>query len=213
MRLILVRHGETESNRERLTLGRADVPLNERGRLQAAALASAFSTPPAMIYSSPLQRASETARAIAVATGAKLLIEPDLVEMDVGEMEHFTREKLRATYPEFLATWLSAAAGDARMPGGETLREVQARAWAAVERMRLEHEGQRVVVVSHNFVILTLLCQALNLPLGEFRRLRQSLAGRTIVDIGETTAALVQLNDIAHLLGRGLAEDPSGSEG
>jgi broad specificity phosphatase PhoE len=220
MRLILIRHGETEHNRGRLTLGRFDAPLNERGRAQAQAVAASFLRAPDAIYTSPLRRAADTAEAIASATGARVTIEPDLVEMDVGEMEHLPLGELRERYPDFLRLWRSAGAADARMPGaadarmpgGETLREVQDRAWGAVERMRADRAGGQVVAVSHNFVILTLICRALKLPLGEFRHVRQSLAARTILDVQESQCTLVQLNDNAHLLARGLGDDLAESE-
>ncbi|MDP9238729.1 MAG: histidine phosphatase family protein [Chloroflexota bacterium] len=207
MRLILVRHGETEHNRGRLTLGRFDVPMNGRGRAQARALASSFARPPDAMYTSPLSRAAETAAIIAGAAGCRVEIEPALIEMDVGEMEHLSREELRLRYPDFLERWLSEGAADARMPGGETLRQVQDRAWGAVGVMLEAHPHGRVVAVTHNFVILTLICRALELPLSEFRRLRQGLAARTIVDIGTGHTTLLQLNDNAHLLAAGLGDD------
>jgi broad specificity phosphatase PhoE len=212
MRFVLIRHGETEHNRDQLTLGRADVPLDERGRLQAEALAASFRSAPDAIYSSPLVRASETAARIAAATDVPVTTEPALIEMDVGEMEHLTGAELRQRYPEFLAEWLSPACGDARMPGGETLAEVQARAWGAVERMRAAHPDGTVVAVTHNFVILTLLCRALGLPLSHFRRLRQALAARTVLDVRESGSALLQLNDVSHLIAAGLADDLVGRE-
>lgn len=216
MRLVLVRHGETEHNRGGRTLGRADVPLNARGRAQARAVAASFTRPPAAIYASPLARAQDTARAIGTATGVAVAIEHDLIEMDVGEMEHLTGAELRERYPDFLRLWLGGGGGaagvsgdaaDARMPGGETLREVQERAWAAIERMRAEHADAEVAAVTHNFVILTVVCKALNLPLSEFRRVRHGLASRTVIDIRDSGATLIQLNDNAHLLAAGLADD------
>jgi broad specificity phosphatase PhoE len=209
MRLILVRHGETEHNRGKLTLGRADVPLNARGRLQAKALAASFTHAPAAIYSSPLARTLETARMIGAATGVDVVVEPDLVEMDVGEMEHLTRTELRERYPEFVRSWMSADAGEARMPGGETLAEVQERAWLAIEGMRGAHPDGEVVAVAHNFVILTVVCRALNLPLSEFRRLRHGVASRTAIDMRDGSSTLIHLNDHAHLLAAGLAGDPT----
>ncbi len=224
MRLILVRHGETEHNRRKLTLGRADVPLNERGRAQARAVAASFTRAPVAIYASPLSRAFEMARVIGAATGVDVAIEPDLVEMDVGEMEHLTGAELRERYPEFLRSWLSngaadarmpggetlrEVAADARMPGGETLREVQDRTWPALERMRAAHPDGEVVAVTHNFVILTAVCRALNLPLSEFRRIRHGLASRTVIDMRDGGATLIQLNDHAHLLAAGLSGDPT----
>ena len=209
MRLILVRHGETEHNRGGLTLGRADVPLNERGRAQARAVATSFTRAPAAIYASPLSRAFETAFAIGAATGVDVVMEPDLIEMDVGEMEHLAGAELRDRYPDFLRVWLSNNAADARMPGGETLREVQDRAWQAIERMRDAHADGEVVAVTHNFVILTAVCRALNLPLFEFRRMRHGLASKTLIDIRDSGATLIQLNDHAHLLAAGLSGDPT----
>ena len=208
MRLILVRHGETEHNRGQVTLGRADVPLNERGRMQAEALAASFSAAPDAIYASPLVRASETAGRIAAATDVPVTIEDALIEMDVGEMEHLTAAELRERYPEFLSLWrLSPEVAEARMPGGETLAEVQERAWAAVDRMRAAHAGGTVVAVTHNFVILTLLCRGLGLPLSHFRRLRQALAAKSVLEVGDDSATLLQLNDDAHLVAAGLADD------
>jgi broad specificity phosphatase PhoE len=213
MRLVLVRHGETEHNRGQITLGRADVPLNERGRMQAEALGASFPVAPDAIYASPLVRASETAGRIAAATGVPVTIEDALIEMDVGEMEHLTPAELRERYPDFLALWrLSPEVADARMPGGETLAEVQERAWSAVERMRLAHGDGTVVAVTHNFVILTLLCRGLGLPLSNFRRLRQALAAKSVLDVRADFATLLQLNDDAHLVAAGLADDLRGRE-
>jgi broad specificity phosphatase PhoE len=214
MRLILIRHGETEHNRGKITLGRADVPLNEHGMRQARAIAASFHRPPDAIYTSPLERCASTARAIGIATACDAVIEPGLIEMDVGEMEHLTGAELRERYPEFLRVWMSDAAADARMPGGgtadarmpggETLAEVQARAWEAVERMAAAHPDGEVVAVTHNFVIRTLVCRVLGLPLARFRAFGLGVASRTVVDIGRRGPALVALNDTAHLRAAGL---------
>ncbi|HZP57652.1 MAG TPA: histidine phosphatase family protein [Dehalococcoidia bacterium] len=212
MRLVLVRHGETEHNRGRLTLGRADVPLNARGLAQARALAASFADAPDAVWSSPLARARVTAEAIAAGAGLAPVLDEGLIEMDVGEMEHLSAAELRDRHPEFLARWLSPECGDARMPGGETLAEVQERAWAAVGRMLAAHPDATVVAVTHNFAILTVLCRALGLPLAHFRRLRQALAAKTVLEVREHGATLLQLNDIAHLAAAGLADDLVGRE-
>jgi broad specificity phosphatase PhoE len=70
---------------------------------------------------------------------------------------------------------MSEECADARMPGGETLREVQDRAWQSVERMVAAHGRGTVVAVTHNFVILTLVCRGLGLPLSGFRRMRPAV--------------------------------------
>ena len=200
MRLLLIRHGETDHNRGGITLGRADVPLNATGRAQAGAVAASFYPPPAAIYSSPLSRALDTADAIGSATGVPVSIDDALIEMDVGEMEHLTRDELRAKYPEFLGEWMAGeTAAEARMPGGETLREVQERAWAAIERLRDAHPDGDVVAVTHNFVILTIVCRTLELPLSGFRRIRHGVGAITTIEVGPTGSQLVALNERGHL--------------
>jgi probable phosphoglycerate mutase len=114
---------------------------------------------------------------------------------------------MRDRFPDFLRAWLSDDVADARMPGGETLREVQTRARDAIERIAAAHPEGDVVAVTHNFVILTLVCHALDLPLSRFRRLKIGLASKTIVDMRGGTPALIRLNDSAHLAA-GLAGDP-----
>lgn len=211
MRLILIRHGQTDHNRNRITLGRADVPLNEHGRRQARAIAASLRMRPEALYSSPLERCRETAEAIAQATGTPVTIDDGLIEMDVGEMEHLTGEELRSRYPEFLRAWRAGDdavdVADARMPGGETLHEVQARAWRRVEAMRAAHPGGTVAVVTHNFVIRTLLCRALNVPLAEFRRFEHGVAAISAVEFGERGPIVRRLNDISHLAAAGLSDD------
>ncbi len=207
MRLILVRHGETDHNKTGMTLGRFDAPLNERGLAQAKAIAVSFRRPPDAIYSSPLKRALHTAELIGAETGVAVSVEQQLIEMDVGEMEHLSLAQLREQHPEFLRAWGSAVAGDARMPGGETLAEVQERAWSAVERMYASYRYGEVVAVTHNFIILTIVCRAIGLQLGDFRRLRQALAAKTVLDFHEHGQTLLQLNDNSHLIAAGLGDD------
>jgi probable phosphoglycerate mutase len=185
--------------------GRADIPLNDLGRAQAAALAGALADDGIRaIYSSPLSRARETAGAIAAAVGLDVELEPDLVEMNVGEMEGLSGPEMRARFPEFLATWVGPDGPEAVMPGGESLRQVQDRGWAVVERLRSMHADDTVVAVSHNFVIVSLVCRAAGIPLGSFRRFRQSVAARTVIDLREDRGIVRSLNDTCHLDGPGL---------
>jgi len=207
MLLILVRHGETESNRERLALGREDVPLNERGRRQAAALtASLAGVPATAIYASPLRRAVETARPLAEALGLEVQVDDDLIEMAVGDLEGLSPRELSERYGDFLREWFSTQAGNLRMPGGESLQDVQDRAWAAIERLRERHPEETVVVVTHNFTIHAILCRALGLPLASFRRLRHDLAAKAVLELRDDRVIVISLNDTCHLEAEGLVE-------
>lgn len=201
MQLLLIRHGETEDNAGRLALGRREVPLNERGRAQAEALARALADRHeiAAIYCSPLQRALSTARPLADELRLDIAIEPALTEMDVGELESLPFDEVRARYPDFMKRWLSDELADAVMPGGESLRQVQERAWPFVEAVVERHRDELVAIVSHNFVILTLLCRVLDVPLAQFRRLRQDLAAFSLVELTADRRTLLRLNDRCHL--------------
>lgn len=205
MRLLLIRHGETARNVDQLALGREDVPLTERGQAQARALADALAGscrfgPIDAVYASPLQRALATAAPLAEALGLPVQIEAGLTEMDIGESEGQSFAQLRERYPDFLRLWLSDQLADVPMPGGsETLRQVQERAWASVEAIRDRHPEGTVAVVSHNFVILTLLCRVLDLPLASFRRLRHDLAAVSLLELTPERQRLLALNDRCHL--------------
>ncbi len=202
MRLFLVRHGETESNRQNLALGRDDIPLNERGLQQAERVGEALAHEPlAAVYSSPLQRALDTARAVAAPHGLTVQIEQGLIEMDVGEVDGLTLAEVQSRYPGLLKTWASEDGPEQPMPGGESLVDVQERAWAAVQDLAARHADEAVAAVAHNFVILTLLVRVLGIRLAQFRSLRHSLAAVSIVDFLPTRVQLVRLNDTCHLEG------------
>jgi len=200
VRLFLVRHGQTESNRLNLVLGRDDVPLNERGLWQAERVARALAREPlAAVYSSPLQRALDTARAVAAPHDLAVQIEQGLIEMDIGEVDGLTLAEVGSRYPGLLKAWASEEGPDQPMPGGERLVDVQERAWAAVQDLAARHADETVAAVAHNFVILTLLVRVLGIRLAQFRRLRHSLAAVSVIDFLPARVLLVRLNDTCHL--------------
>jgi len=209
MRLILARHGETAGNRERLALGRLDVPLNDTGCLQARALAASLQRAPlAAVYSSPLRRALETAEAIAAPHSLEVCIEEGLAEMDIGEMDGHSIEEMQKLHGDFLRRWFTSEAATLRMPGGECLEDVRQRCCESLARILERHPEDTVCAVSHNFTIHVLLCHALGLPLSEFRRLRHDLAAVSVLDYRGEHVALVRLNDTCHLDEAGLSERP-----
>jgi len=203
MKLILVRHGETDVNRAGLTLGRSDVGLNEKGHLQAQRLAQALKGRGiAAIYSSPLSRALETARAIGQALELPVQVEEDLIELDAGETERMNAQQLWERFPDFMRRWTSPEVASVILPGGsETLSQAQARAWRVVERLRQRHDNDTVVIVSHAFIILAILCHALGLDLGQFRRLHHDIAAISILELRPDRSILLSLNDTCHLEG------------
>jgi len=199
-RLIVVRHGETESNRKGLALGRADVPMNDLGKEQAVRVAGALRKEPiAAVYTSPLSRTRETADRIAEALGLDAQIDELLVEMDVGELDGLEFADVRERYPGFIETWLSSDGPDRPMPGGESLRDVRDRAWRFVERAAKTHRDETVCAVTHNFVILTMLASALDIDLGSFRRLRHAVAAISVLEWDGKVWRVAKMNDTCHL--------------
>jgi len=200
-RIILIRHGETEWNRLHRFQGRSDIPLNEKGQRQARALAQALSSDEiTAIYTSPLQRAVETARHIATFHPSVILIEePGLLEMDLGEFEGMAGKEWASSYRDFRSQWEKSPAV-LSMPGGESLAEVQNRAVQALQRISGRSlPGSTLVLCSHNFVIVSLLCFVSGISLDRFRDMRQDTAAMNVVYTDGAGWRIGSINDRGHL--------------
>lgn len=200
MLLYLLRHGETAWNAERRIQGISDTPLNDVGRAQAAALVKALKDRPIeFIVTSPLQRARETASILAEALSVPIEEAPGLAEMNQGAFEGKKIEELREAHNGFFDRWAETPA-DVRMPDGETLGELQERAWAAIEQLRERYAGRTLIAVSHNLAISTILCRVLGMELNQIRRLRQHNASLNIIEhSNERGWSAVTVNSLAHL--------------
>lgn len=199
MMLYLVRHGETSFNRDGLGLGHADPPLTDLGRMQAAALGARLAPVPlSRILSSPLTRSVETARAIAGERGVEVETRSELIELDAGEADGLPLASLRERHPGFLEAWMGDAPADVPMPGGESLRDLAARLAPLVAELKSPSEGH-VAVVSHNFVVKTLVCELLGIDLHRFRAIATDLAGLSTISVTVRGASIVALNDCCHL--------------
>ncbi len=201
IRILLIRHGETDWNRNRRFQGRTEVGLNQKGREQARALALALKDEPLeAIYSSPRTRSMETARIIkANHPSTPLLEEKGLLEMDLGDFDGMEAQQWAVQYPDFRKAWQEAPSS-VTMPGGESLHEVQTRALDALERItQLYPPATTLLFCSHNFVNRTILCYAMEIPLDRFRELRQETAALNVLyKQGERLWAEV-VNDGSHL--------------
>ena len=148
--IILCRHGETDWNTQGRYQGRTDVPLNARGREQARALAFRLSDERVdVVYSSTLERAYDTALAIAKMHGLEVRRDPRLDEIDQGSWEGLRRDEIALRHPNELAAWQHHPI-DLRLPGGETLEEVRLRVRSALDDMMLLHEGKVICLVAHS---------------------------------------------------------------
>lgn len=120
--VILVRHGQTEWNRIERFRGRFDIPLNETGLEQARRTAERISTwwKPAAVYSSPLQRAMQTAGEIAAATGLQVTKTDELIDIDYGSWQGLSPEEVKEKWPEQHEHWYHEP-GKTVIPRAETL--------------------------------------------------------------------------------------------
>ena len=200
-RILLIRHGETDWNRIHRFQGRSDVPLNQKGREQARALAVALKHEPiTAIYSSPLVRAIETARLIKMFHFSTPFFEEEaLIEMDLGDFDGMEAKRWAAQFQDFRKAWQENPAS-VKMPGGESLKDVQTRAIDALERItNIYPPGSTLLICSHNFVNLTILCHALEISLNRFRDLQQDTAGISVLYKQGYRLWAEVVNDRSHL--------------
>lgn len=200
MKLILIRHGETEWNKQRRIQGcRSDTRLSQKGLEQADRLAAALRKERIdAIYASPMKRASETAQIIAEACKLQVHVFNELREIDAGELDGLFERELTGLYE---TAWKEFRNGNAStpLPGGESLQDVQKRTSWAIDRMLEKHIDGTVVVVAHLLANLAMVCQALGINLGQIARFKQAPASITILELTTQGNSLLLFNDTCHL--------------
>lgn len=200
MRLWLIRHGETEWNRERRCQGTSDLDLNEFGRGQARAVALYMKNINLnAVHSSPLKRAYQTAIAFAEPAGLTINLETGLMELNQGDFEGAVMDDISKTHPQLLREWIMKPA-ETVMPGGESMRQLEQRAWATIMKISSSYSHDaKIAVVSHNLALTTIICKTLALDLNLFRRIRISPASISIVEFSQLGPVLVSMNNTSHL--------------
>lgn len=200
MRLFLVRHGETNWNRSEVFRGRVDVELNERGIDQARRTGTALKDIElAAVYTSPLSRACQTARSIALPHGLEVEIVEELTDIDFGSWQGLSHQEVIAKYPDMYRLWKTAP-HQVCFEGGETLGDVLERSVAVINRIIECHRDHNVAVVSHRVVTKVLLCHYIGLSAAHFWRIKQDTCAINVVDFDqEGNIVTCHLNDISHL--------------
>ena len=194
--IVFARHGQTAPNRDGLVLGRADPELTEEGHRQAAFLGAALAAEPvAVIRSSPLVRARQTAEAIAAACGVAVTVDERLLEIDWGTWEGRPATHLAVADVD---RW---KAEDGTAPGGESLDSLSRRVESfCVETLEEEDEDEGLVVaVSHVSPIKAATAWALGVDGAVAWRMFLGLASITRVGRGRTSPLLLSFNETGHL--------------
>ena len=200
MKLHLVRHGETEWNKLGRFQGQQDIALNPRGLAQAKETARAMADDGVIaLNSSPLQRTLQVANEISRLTSVPVVPLPGVKELNLGELEGVTGEEMRTIWPDVYSAW-SQDPGTLSMPKGESLSQLQDRAWRSLQEVEKAHSGDDViVVVSHNFAIRTMIHKVLGLPLTNFHRLSLDLSSVSTVEYTSRGRRLTCYNFTGHL--------------
>lgn len=193
--LLLIRHGENDFVKTGKLAGRIPgVHLNERGQKQAQALGEALADIPIKaVYSSPLERAMETAAPVAAYHKLEIIQEPDLMDTDIGKWQGKSVRVLSLT-----KIWkiVQHSPSRFRFPEGESFPEAQTRYVNVIERIVQKHNKPKdiIAVVFHADPIKLVVSHLLGLPLDHFQRLSCDTGSVTVLHINEMGANLVKLN-------------------
>ena len=191
--ILLIRHAETPTTGKVLPGRAAGLGLSDKGIAQAEARAADIARKHqiAAIYSSPMERAQQTAAPIGVVTRRKVRIHEGLNECDFGL---WTGRRLKALYK--LPAWrtVQRTPSNFRFPEGESFLEMQSRIAAALNELARAHRGKTVVAVSHADTIKAAVAHALGMHLDMFQRLAVSPASQTVIQLGAGAPVVVSVN-------------------
>jgi broad specificity phosphatase PhoE len=203
--LYLIRHGQTDWNEKQIFRGRADVPLNGRGRKGAEALSRHLEGVRAVeCYSSPLSRARETAEILVRPHSIDIKIEDGVIDVDYGEWQGQGNADVERSFAETYRRWRERP-HHTKFPDGESLSIVRKRSLATLERIRAAHPDDVVFVVSHRVVTKVIMCAELGLGNAAFWRIRQDNCAYNIIELNQTGAVVAVMNDTCHMSAAGIA--------
>lgn len=205
MEIYLIRHGETESNKERRYLGWTESPLSELGLRQAEAVGHYLASRGGIdeLYCSDLNRALHTARVIGAGCGLKPIITPLLREIHFGQWEGLTFDEIEKEWGSAISHWLDDPFHKAA-PGGESLKDVCDRMCEFLTTVsEATADGKRIVAVSHGGSIRAILFNILNLNRSAFWDIKVDNASATLIRRIEGDFAVDYYNRTHHLEGGG----------
>jgi len=200
-RIVLIRHGQTVWNRKVRFRGQVDVELDEIGLRQAQATGQyvADRWPVTAVYSSRMQRAMQTAKAVAQAQELTTQSMEGLLDISFGEWQGLSPAEVSQRDPTLYQAWMKAP-HTVHFPGGERLDIVRERALTGLEKVISRHPAETIALVSHSVVNRVLLCAVLGLGDDHFWQLRQDTCAVNVFETNEDdTFTILLMNDTCHL--------------
>jgi broad specificity phosphatase PhoE len=200
-RIYLVRHGQTEWNRELRFRGRADISLNENGFKQAQAIADSLMNKGLnAIYTSPLKRSIETARPAAAVFHLEIENLQGFIDINYGEWEGLAYDEVRQQYAILYRKW-EEQPHLVKFPNGESLKEVRRRSVAAFIEIVEKNSGNSILIIPHRVINKVLLCALLGISNAYFWGIRQDTGCINEIEYSNGRFVLVKMNDTCHLRG------------
>ncbi|WZL74941.1 histidine phosphatase family protein [Clostridiaceae bacterium 35-E11] len=198
-KLFLIRHGETQWNLESRAQGSQNIQLSEKGIQQAKLLADRIKDYKIdCIYTSNLDRASQTAKLLGNNLNVDVITMNELREMSFGKWEGLTNAQIQENYKENYVVWRSKP-HEATIPDGENLIDVQKRALEAIGKILDSNKNKNIVIVSHGVTIKSIILGIMDMDLSNFYKIRQDNTCINIIEYKEYGPVMVTLNDTAHL--------------
>ncbi|MFO8010762.1 MAG: histidine phosphatase family protein [Dehalococcoidia bacterium] len=198
-RLMLIRHGQVESNVTRHYPGWSDEDLDSTGLHQASHLASRLSSEHLdMVYTSPLRRAYTTATILAGPHNIEPETRRDIIELNLGDWQGLNSAEISRGWP---GLWEQSRydPSELRIPGGESYPQLTARVVGAFRDITEGSAGGTVVMVTHDAVIRVLVAHVLNVSNSIYRRITIGNTSITVIETSGSRQYLSRLNDTAHL--------------
>lgn len=199
MHLVLIRHGQTQCNREDIWHGWDDCELTEVGRAQAEALASRLESQPiAAVYSSDIRRAMQTAETVARPHSIRPESSPAFRERSAGEFEGLSTAEVVRRRSQI---WEERAADywGWSPPGGETFYQVRERTVRGLERLKKAHAGETIALVGHMGTVRVLICHLAGVPMEDTYSMEFPSTGVSTFRFDGDAVHVETLNDAAHI--------------
>jgi len=198
-KVYVVRHGQTAWNVGEIFRGRADIPLDDVGRNEAALAGEALRDAAIhAVYSSPLSRSMETAKNIAKFHNLTVTPLEAITDISYGEWEGQSNEHVKAKYPDLHRLWHEEP-HKVHFPRGESLEEVRARTMSAVNDLVAKHKEENIVLVAHRVPNKVICCALIGLDNSHFWRIQQDTASTNLFTYKGGQWVISLLNDTSYL--------------
>ncbi len=202
-KILIIRHGETAWNRDRIFRGTYDIVLNENGKQQARLVAQALKGIRIdAAYTSPLSRAKESAQIVTETHGISPVIHDGFIDMDYGEWTGKKDSEVAKLWPDDHDAWTTNP-HTVRPPGGTTLKEVFNNSFTAMEELAEKHNGETIAIFAHRVVNKVLVIGALSLELERFPFIIQGNCCINEIERVQSGYLIQAINDVSHIKNAG----------